>query len=193
MEPWHDRGVFIPLLAVRDCSELVKLDEHFVSEKNFCPWRQQQRVEHRTYCFMRTVEVTIPNRPRQYACHVHNSRRDPMLLKGQRRQIMEGQMGGSPKAFRQHLAGETSLLESNLGCPGPSDMMRDKAGTLKPALSMSPFHAGVTVAAAPSSRAVPLSATKHRPLIVASKKTSVQLRERGRHAHHAPWGKRGRI
>ena len=59
---------------------------------------------------MRTVEVTIPNRPRQYACHVHNSRRDPMLLKGQRTQIMEVQMSGSPKALRQHLAGETSLL-----------------------------------------------------------------------------------
>ena len=26
------------------------------------------------------------------------------------RWIMEGQMGGSPKALRQHLAGETSLL-----------------------------------------------------------------------------------
>ena len=36
--------------------------------------------------------------------------RDPQLLKGQRRRIMEGQMGGSPKALQQHLAGETSLL-----------------------------------------------------------------------------------
>ena len=36
--------------------------------------------------------------------------RDPKLLKGQRRQTMEGQMGGSPKALQQHLAGETSLL-----------------------------------------------------------------------------------
>ena len=36
--------------------------------------------------------------------------RDPKLLKGQRRQTMEGQMGGSPKALHQHLAGETSLL-----------------------------------------------------------------------------------
>ena len=36
--------------------------------------------------------------------------RDPMLLKGQRRRTMEEQMGGSPKALQQHLAGETSLL-----------------------------------------------------------------------------------
>ena len=59
---------------------------------------------------MRTVEVTIPNRPRQYACHVHTVDVTQMLLKGQQRQIMEGRMGGSPKALRQHLAGETSLL-----------------------------------------------------------------------------------
>ena len=61
---------------------------------------------------MRTVEVTIPNRPRQYACHVHTVDVTQMLLKGQRRQIMEGRMGGSPKALRQHLAGETACWET---------------------------------------------------------------------------------
>ena len=52
-----------------------------------------------------------------------------------------GQMGGSPKALatasgrgNQPAGG---LPESNHGCPGPSDIMREKAGTLKPALSMS--------------------------------------------------------
>ena len=34
----------------------------------------------------------------------------PKLLKGHRRRTVEGQMGGSPKAPQQHLAGETSLL-----------------------------------------------------------------------------------
>ena len=34
----------------------------------------------------------------------------PKLLKGHRRRTAGGQMGGSPKAPQQHLAGETSLL-----------------------------------------------------------------------------------
>ena len=39
-----------------------------------------------------------------------------MLLKGQRRQIMEGQMGGSPRSLKLYLAWETSLL---VVCPEP--------------------------------------------------------------------------
>ena len=50
-------------------------------------------------------------------------------------------MGGSPKALQQHLAGETSLLGDYRSPTAvarvPSDIMRETAGTLKPALSMS--------------------------------------------------------
>ena len=55
---------------------------------------------HTTQVCLRTVEVTTFDRPRQLP-HIdaHNSHRDPTLLMGQRRQTMEGQMGGSPKAF----------------------------------------------------------------------------------------------
>ena len=41
---------------------------------------------------------------------------------------MEGQMGGSPKALVQHLAGETSLLGTTgvqPWLPGPSDVESD--------------------------------------------------------------------
>ena len=44
---------------------------------------------------------------------------------------MEGQMGGSPKALVQHLAGETSLLGITgvqLWLPGPSVIMRGGNG-----------------------------------------------------------------
>ena len=58
--------------------------------------------------------------------------RDPQLL----RDIedgLQGQMGGSPKALRQHLVGETSLLRTTgvqPWLPGPNDIMREKASTL---------------------------------------------------------------
>ena len=80
---------------------------------------------HLTQVFSRTVEVTISNRPRQLPhVNLHNSLRDPKLLKGQRRRIMEGQMGGSPKASAtasgrgNQPAGEDP--ESNICSPTPT-------------------------------------------------------------------------
>ena len=78
---------------------------------------------HPTHVCLRSVEVTIFDRPRQLP-HVdsHNSHRDPTLLMGQRRQTMEGQMGGSPKAFatasgRGNQPAEDDP-ESNRSCQG---------------------------------------------------------------------------
>ena len=44
------------------------------------------------------------------ACHSHNSLSRPNAAQESTKTNIQGQMGGSPKALAQHLAGETSLL-----------------------------------------------------------------------------------
>ena len=66
--------------------------------------------------------------------------RDPKLLKGHRRRTA-GADGWQPKSPRNSIwQGKPAcwgLPESNHSCPGPNDIMREIAGTLKPALSIS--------------------------------------------------------
>ena len=95
VEPWHDHGV---AHSTSRCASL-KLEEHFVLEKNFCPLASTATCRITAHsCFMRTVEVTILNRPRQYACHVHNSRRDPNAAQGSTKTIYGGADGWQPKS-----------------------------------------------------------------------------------------------
>ena len=58
---------------------------------------------------------------------------------------MEGQMGGSPKALKQHLAGETSLL-GDYRSPTEVARVYPDQGTC----NQGSVHTRVTVAAAPS-------------------------------------------
>ena len=76
---------------------------------------------------MRTVEVTIPNRPRQYACHVHTVDVTQMLLKGKQTNY-GGVDGWQPKSLPtasgrgNQPAGR--LPEFNRVCPGLKNHVR---------------------------------------------------------------------
>ena len=120
------RVLLILTLSVHVCEVRIR---KFVESLVACSIRHVRFDSfcHTTQVCLRTVELTIFDRPRQLP-HVnsHNSHRDPTLLMGQRRQTMEGQMGGSPKAFatasgRGNQPAE-DVAESNRSCPGSHDI-----------------------------------------------------------------------
>ena len=83
-------------------------------------WCQQQRVAHLTQLFYADCRGHDLNRPRQHACY--NSRRDPMLLWGQRRRTMRDKWVAAQKPSNSIWQGKPAcwgLPEFNFGCPGP--------------------------------------------------------------------------
>ena len=73
----------------------------------------------------------------------------PKLLKGHRRRTAGEQMGGSPKAPQQHLAGETSLLVLTQSPTNVAWALSLQDRALYSNLNQDPVHAGVTAVAAP--------------------------------------------
>ena len=123
MESWHDRGVAHSTSRCASLQRTHELQEHFLSEQNFCPLLQQQRVESPhivVFCGLSRSRFSIAHDSTHVMCTTVDVTQ--MLLKGQRRRIMERQMGGSPKALPTASGRENQPaaddLESNRGCPG---------------------------------------------------------------------------
>ena len=118
---------------------------------------------HPTQVCLRTVEVTIVDRPRQLPhVNAHNSLSRPNAAHGSTKTDYGGADGWQPKSLRNSIwQGKpacSGLPESNLGCPGLNDIMRETADQIQHSrcqagprfsLNQGPVHAGVTVAAAP--------------------------------------------
>ena len=117
---------------------------------NLAEAKRERHLDKVSATSMRTAEVTICitlerllDRSRQLP-HVNFAQQSietPSCSRDNKDGLWRGQMSGSPKASAtasgrgNQPAGRSP--ESNRGCPGPSDIMRETARTLKPALSMS--------------------------------------------------------
>ena len=92
-------------------------------------------------CFRGLSRLRFLDRPRQFAWAFQQQSTRPKAAQGSTKTDFGGADGWQPKspstASGRGNQPAGGLPESNRSCPGPNDIMREIAGTLKPALSMS--------------------------------------------------------